>query len=64
MRGLLSPLTPDQKGAHSLSLMYLFDRSGEEKVITFLTTFIKQNQVLTAKIRHFCHLLRLQKGWV
>jgi hypothetical protein len=43
---------PNQKGAHPPSgnpLMYHFDWGGTEKVVTFLTTFLKRKTVFGAK---------------
>jgi hypothetical protein len=49
MKGTAAPLqTPKQKGAHPPSgnpLMYLLNGGGAEKVITFLTTFLKRKTV-------------------
>jgi hypothetical protein len=62
MRGTAAPFKPTkQKGAHLPSgnpLKYSFDRSGAEKVITFLSTFLKWglNRVF------FSHCFRPQKG--
>jgi hypothetical protein len=43
---------PKQKGAHPPSgnpLMYHFNGGGAEKVVTFLTTFLKRKTVLGPK---------------
>jgi hypothetical protein len=52
MRGTTAPFEPrKQKGAHPPSgnpLMYLFDRGGAEKVITFLAIFPKRKTVFGA----------------
>jgi hypothetical protein len=68
MTGTAVPFKPPkQKGAHPPSgnpLMYLLVRGRAEKVLTFLSTFLKWKHVFGAKTGLFFHYLRPKRGGV